>query len=437
MMGTLWFTPLVAAAVLGAADDPLAAPAAALVPPPLHATSPCGSLRVTVVEGCANAAEPVGVHALVVLPGRLADWVRLPLEEAPDAIVVPDEGTMVCLDRSGRGARLVSMDLAGEERASRPLGDLVPDGHGLRSCAGLSLAYSEVGVCVAIPLQGDALALVDLDGATGLETCDVLRAGPDAETLLRRSREHLRAGDEDAARVALEEVLRIDPAEPRAYQQLARLHRRSGDQEAQLDCLREGLEQSHQVAAGAVDHGWQVGTPEARLVLEFLETTRQVRGDAEASAALGDALTLYPCMEQAVLLRADLLLADGREAEAMASLEAALEGLDGAERGPALHDIGRFLERAGRDRDALAYLTRAADAGEFTEFLIRDLADLHVRFGEPRLAAGWLSRLAAHWRSVSNGSSEAGRSARGSRRLADLEAEILGLEESVPVVTDP
>ena len=39
---------------------------------------------------------------------------------------------------------------------------------------------------------------------------------------------------------ALEDAKRAHPTDPRVYQQLARIHRSSGDQVAQLDCLQEG-----------------------------------------------------------------------------------------------------------------------------------------------------------------------------------------------------
>ena len=80
MKGTRWGTSVLAAAaalVGGAAAQDLAAtpsseprpaapagaPAAAIVLPALSATSPSGGLRVTVVEGRANTADPVTVRA--------------------------------------------------------------------------------------------------------------------------------------------------------------------------------------------------------------------------------------------------------------------------------------------------------------------------------------------------------------------------------------
>ena len=456
MKGTRWGTSVLAAAaalVGGAAAQDLAAtpsseprpaapagaPAAAMVLPALSATSPSGGLRVTVVEGRANTADPVTVRALVARPGHLVDWVRLPLRQVPDALVLPDQETIVCLDRSGAEARVVELDIAGRERRGRALAQLVPAGFQLAPEATIQLAYSDTAVCVAVDLADRSRALVEVgqQGSGALEACSVEVSGG-VEAWLERSRDLLRAGDELAARSALEEAQRADPSDPRAYQQLARLHRSAGDRTAQLDCLREGLERSHGGAADAVDRGWRVGTPESRLVLEFVETTRQVRGDEAAGEALGAALTLYPCMEQAVLLRAELLLAAGDVDAAMTSLEVAVNELgEGRALGPALHDIGRFLERAGRPDDAIRFMTRAAAQGEFSEFLIRDLADLHVEAGEPLVAAGWLSKLAVHWRSVSNGASEAERALRGHQRLAELEAEIRALGGTVPVASDP
>ena len=82
-------------------------------------------------------------------------------------------------------------------------------------------------------------------------------------------------------------------------------------------------------------------------------------------------------------------------------------------------------------------MERSFAKGEFSEFLIRDIADLHVRINQPTVAARWLSRLEDHWGSVANGATGLDRSLRGHRRLTDLRREIEELEGAGAVVTDP
>lgn len=431
------------AAAFAAEGDQNDSLAAAVVLPAVSAFSPSGELQVTVVEGRANAPQPLTVYALIVQPDALASWVQLPLAELPQQLFVPDEASIICVDRSLGAPRIVQFGLGGEELHSQSLASLLPAPTGAAGIGAINLAFTEAGPSLAVHLEGEDIALISLDGAEGeaLEVCTVVPnhgPAPDVEQWLRESRDLLLAGDEAAARTSLKAAKEAFPAEPRVYQQLARIHRSAGDQAAQLDCLEEGLLRSHSAAQKAVTHDWQVGTPEARLVLEYVETTRKVRGDQEAGKALGQAMTLYPCMEQAVMLRAELLFASGKGEEAIASLERAVGALEGSsEAGAALHDIGRFLERKGHHEEALAFMERAVAKGEFSEFLIRDIADLHVRANQPTVAARWLSRLADHWGSVANGASDADRALRGRRRLADLRQEIEELEGSGAVVTDP
>lgn len=434
---------MTATAGFAAGEDQAEGPAAAVVLPAMSATSPSGDVRVTVVEGRANAALALTVRALVVQPDALASWVLLPLTEIPQRLMIPDDQSIICIDRSTTARRVIELSLQGEEIRSRTLASLLPGSSSAAELGSINLAFSASGPCLAVDVGGMEVALVGVGAAHGgtLEVCSVVtNEGParSVDTFLRESRDLLRAGDEVAARTTLEDAKRAHPTDPRVYQQLARIHRSSGDQVAQLDCLQEGLLKSHGAPGQTVTSDWQVGTPEARLVLEYVETTRQVRGDDEAGKAVGEALTLYPCMEQAVILRAELLFAAGKDVEAIASLERATGALEGSgELGPALHDIGRFLERQGREDLALVFMERAYGKGEFSEFLIRDIADLHVRANQPARAAGWLSRLESHWASVTNGGSGVERTLRGHRRLADLRREIDDLKGSGAVVTDP
>lgn len=432
-----------AAAGFAAEGDQGDGVAAAVMLPAVSATSPSGETRVTVVEGRANTPEPLTVRALIVQPGTLASWVLLPLTESPRELFVPDDESIVCVDRSLGAPCIVQMNLKGEELRSRSLASLLPASRNLAEVSSISLAFTEAGPSLAVQMDREGIALVSLGEPEGeaLEVCSVVPnqgSTQDAEQWLRESRELLLAGDEAAARASLEAAREAFPAEPRVYQQLARIHRRAGDRAAQLDCLEEGLRRSHGAVREAVTLDWQVGTPEARLVLEFVETTRKVRGDREAGRVLGQALKLYPCMEQAVILRAELLLASGKGEEAIASLEEAVGALEGSgDAGAALHDIGRFLERQGRHEEALLFMERSFAKGEFSEFLIRDIADLHVRINQPTVAARWLSRLEDHWGSVANGATGLDRSLRGHRRLTDLRREIEELEGAGAVVTDP
>ncbi|MGB0332298.1 MAG: tetratricopeptide repeat protein, partial [Planctomycetota bacterium] len=432
-----------AAAGFAAEGDQGDGVAAGVMLPAVSATSPSGETRVTVVEGRANTPEPLTVRALIVQPGTLASWVLLPLTESPQELFVPDDESIVCVDRSLGAPCIVQMNLKGEELRSRSLASLLPASRNLAEVSSISLAFTEAGPSLAVQMDREGIALVSLGEPEGeaLEVCSVVPnqgSTQDAEQWLRESRELLLAGDEAAARASLEAAREAFPAEPRVYQQLARIHRRAGDRAAQLDCLEEGLRRSHGAVREAVTLDWQVGTPEARLVLEFVETTRKVRGDREAGRVLGQALKLYPCMEQAVILRAELLLASGKGEEAIASLEEAVGALEGSgDVGAALHDIGRFLERQGRHEEALLFMERSFAKGEFSEFLIRDIADLHVRINQPTVAARWLSRLEDHWGSVANGATGLDRSLRGHRRLTDLRREIEELEGAGAVVTDP
>lgn len=417
--------------------------AAAMVLPAVSATSPSGEIRVTVVEGRANTPQPLTVRALIVQPDALASWVLLPLSEIPQHLFVPDEESIVCVDRSLGAPRIVQLGLEGEALRSRPLASLLPGHKDLAGAGAISLAFTEAGPSLAIHADGMDIALVSLGDAEGgaLEVCSVVPnqgATQDVEEWLRESRELLLAGEEAAARTSLEAAKEAFPLEPRVYQQLARIHRSSGNRAAQLECLEEGLLRSHSAANQTVNYEWQVGTPEARMVLEFVETTRKVRGDQAAGKALGQAMTLYPCMEQAVMLQAEMLFAAGKAGQAIAALERAVGALEGSEEvGAAMHDIGRFLDRQGRHEEALAFMERAFAKGEFSEFLIRDIADLHVEANQPTVAARWLSKLADHWGSVANGASGVDRALRGHRRLADLMREIEELEGSGAVVTDP
>ncbi|MDG1051433.1 MAG: tetratricopeptide repeat protein [Planctomycetota bacterium] len=444
MKGT-GFATLVAAVAMTAGLAPAIDQqhAAAVVLPATSVASPSGKVRVTVVEGRANAPLALSVRALVVQPGALASWVTLPLTEIPQRLIVPDDQSILCVEGPSGSRRVVELDLGGKVLRSQSLTSLLPDAGSLTAPGSMDLVFSDSGPCLAVELGHHEAALIGVGAAHAgrFEVCSIIAYGSPQQSVadwLRKSRDLLRTGDDVGARVALESARRDHPTDPRVYQQLARLHESAGDPMAQLHCLQEGLLKSHGASGQAITNDWQVGTPEARLVVELVETTRQVHGDAEASRTLGEALTLYPCMEQAVILRAELLFASGGPDEAIASLERALAALEGSdESSAAMHDIGRFLQEQGRDEEALTYMNRAFQKGGFSEFLIRDIAELHLQAGQSTLAARWLTKLADHWASVANGSSGVDRALRGHRRLAELRREIEALEGSGAEVTDP
>ena len=406
-------------------------PASALVFGPLSATSPDGSLHVTIVASRSSGARPRSVHALIARPGTFVQWVLLPIEELPESVIAPDAETFVCvqkdeLDRTS----LTTFDGDAHLTAQASLDSLMPAGARRRDGSQITLAANDMGPCLAVPMDCGSVAFIEVAVMPGhdYEVCSIElspRLACGIDTWLARARDLARDGDAEAAQVALEAAIEAEPEDPRGYRQLARLHEKAGDHEAQLRCLQQGIDRIHADAKGIVTDRWQVGTPAAHLALEYVETTRDVFGDAQAHDALLQTMAFYPCMEQAILLYAELLLDAGQEEAALEALRRALARLSAdADLAAANHDVGRFLRREGLGSAALEFLENAYALGQRSEFLIRGISDLHGEQGEPGRAAEWLAHLAEHWRESTNGDSELERRLRGYQRLAELELEI-------------
>ncbi|MEM9799560.1 MAG: tetratricopeptide repeat protein [Planctomycetota bacterium] len=412
------------------------APASALVYRPLTAASPDGGLRVTVVSSHANADRPRTVFALVARRDRFVEWVGLPMAELPETVIVPNDRAIVCAARdASEGTVLFTFDADGRYVDRTPLNALLPPTAERDAASVVTLAASHAGRCLAVPLACGGVALIDFDPESEpiYRLCSVERAPKHAcgiDAWLGQARDLLRDGDVEAARFALEAAIESEPNDPRGYLALAQLCERIGDDAGMVGCLRDGFERAHADVEDSVTGDWQVGTPHARLALDYVESTRSLHGDDRAHDALAETMALYPCMEEAVLLRAELFFDAGERASAIASLEHALSRL-----GPsvnvaaAFHDVGRFLARRDEGELALRFLEDAYALGDTSEFLIRSIAGLRADRGEFDVAADWLDRLADRWRSTSNGDSELTRTLRGFQRLAELEREILALRE--------
>lgn len=419
----------VTAASQGRATGPDMEPRAALVRAPLQASSPGGALSVVLVESVANAAAARSVGALVAARGDLVRWVALPLEELPDALVVPDAHTIHCVTADDR---VLTFDVEGRPVGAARLDDLLPVAGARDPGQPVGFAYDARGVSLAVPLLCGRLALVEFHPADPepYGVCTLIRPTRlvcGAEAWLEQARELTRQGDRGAALYALESAVAASPEDPRCYRELARFHDRSGDAEGRLACLRTGMERLFARAGGAVDEQWRVGTPEARLALEYVAASREAHGAAGAERALDLALGLYPCLSEAVLLRAELRLERGDEPGALAVLEDTLARLAPECLASAHHDVGRFLRRHGHTRGAIRFLEDAYALGERSEFLLRALAELSEEDGDPARAAEWLETLRRAWHGIDNGSTAPERDARWARRLDELDQEIARL----------
>ncbi|MEM8709593.1 MAG: tetratricopeptide repeat protein [Planctomycetota bacterium] len=427
--------------------------ASALAYGPLVAESLQSSARITLVASRSSAAESRTVHALIEQPGKLVSWVKLPMTELPESALIVSDDRFVCVTRLASGdTELVTLDSSGKRHARTLLSGLLPD-RAQRTEEPVSLSATPMGPCLTVPLACGTLALVemtlDVPAATStfpmtpavagsasvslaadpfFRVCSVILSTKHAcgvDAWLAQARQLDRDGDAEAARFALEAAIETDPQDARGYRELAIFHRRRGAVQEQLSCLQTGVERLHADAIGHADDDWQVGTPAARLVLDYVQAAHKGDDVAMADEALHLALTLYPCMEQVVLLRAEALLEEGAPEAAVASLRAALAQLDpNADLAAATHDAGRFLRRKGCHADALLLLEDAFALGDDSDFLLRTLADVSIELDRPGRAAEWLTRLATRWRSAKNGESEASRSRRAEERLAELDDEI-------------
>lgn len=403
---------------------------------PIIAQTAVPGARMTIVAS--RGAENRTVHALIQKEGELVSWIRLPLRKLPEAAFLISNDRIICVGEAADGmTELLALDYRGAVQARRILDELLPLA-GFRSEEPLSLMMSPSGPCLGVPLTCGSMALVEAEGVDGklddagdFHVCSVmlsdkLACGVDA--WLDQARQLDRAGDPVAAKYALEAAIETDPGDARGYRELALFYRRRGDTALQLKSLQAGVTHLHAEATGVAADDWQVGTPAARLTLDYLKAVRVTKDKALTEDVLDMALDLYPCMEQVVLTRATVWIEQGEVGKAIASLRVALGQLDpNADLAAAHHDVGRFLKRNGQPEAALNFCEDAFALGDQSEFLLRGLAELSLELGRPERSAEWLTVLADRWRSVDRSDADTSRAERARVRLDELEHEIAQL----------
>lgn len=409
-------------------------PASAVVFGPITAVSPDGGLRAVIVGSHANAEVARTTHALIAREGAFVEWVRLPFDEIPDAAIVPDARAIHCVFRDAKdGGEIATLDPGGALAQRVDLRDVLPVGGIPDATSPLGIGYSAHGPCLSVPLECGSVALLEYSSSSpgSFGVCSLMRpekfqCGTDA--WLEQARKLQRRGDLAAARYAFEAAIETDPADARTYREYARFHGKQDDAEARLACLRTGVDRLYRHANGPVTGDWSVGTPSARLVVDFLDATREAHGDDACHAALDEALELYPCMEHIVLMRAELLLAEGEDEAAVWTLDNALALVDpNNDLAAAFHDVGRFLRGEDRDELALRYLEDAYALGDRSEFLLRGLSEIAEDAGRFTRALEWLGELRSIWADTHNGETQERRSERAAERLAGLDEEIAEL----------
>ena len=425
-----------------AASDAMLRVRPALTFGPIKAATSVSGTRVTVVASHDLKDAGRSVHALVEKPGEMVRWVKLPLMQLPEAAFVVADDQFVCLGAiTGDGQALTAFDLDGETIAERQLEDLLPV-EAARTRDPVSLVATPEGSSLTVHLQCGTVALVEVDLGTSaavrsdeeafrvcsLVLSDKHSCGVDA--WLTQARQLDRSGDAAAAKYAFKAAIETDPTDARGYRELANFYRRRGEDDSRIQCLEAGVNRLHADLKGAADDKWQVGTPAARLTYDYIVALHAEGDSQRASKALTRALELYPCMEQVVLLQAELLIKDDAVDAAVETLHLALGQLDpNADLAAAYHDVGRFLLRNGQTQPALRFLEDAFALGDETEFLLRGLADASLELNEPSRAADWLTRLASRWRSAKNGSTGEARAERAEQRLQELDEEITRLTQ--------
>ncbi|WP_145194369.1 hypothetical protein [Planctomycetes bacterium Poly30] len=417
-------------------------PAAAQAYGPLIAHSMVPGTNVTIVASRGSKTEARRVHALRQERGKLVTWVRLPFTQLPEAAFVLDgQRTLYLCPAQGGKTDIVLLDHSGTEIVRQSLEALLPPGV-RRSEVPASLMPTPTGASLGVPLLSGSMALVELgvDHRPGtspseFEVCSVILSDKYAcgvEAWLEQARQLDRAGDAEAARFALDAAIETDPMDARGYRELAHFYRRQDLTAQQLNTLRTGVTRLHAKVLGVADDDWQVGTPAARLTLDYLNAARATDDPELVTDVMDLALRLYPCMEQLVLTRAEFWIGEGETTKAIDSIRAALGQVDpNGDLAAAHHDAGRFLRRKGLTEAALHFCEDAYALGDHSEFLLRGLADISVELNKPERAVEWLSLLAERWRSELESVSDGTRNERAQSRLRVLEEEIAALQSDV------
>ena len=246
-------------------------------------------------------------------------------------------------------------------------------------------------------------------------------------------RERAERRDSAASLEGLDAAVDADPTAPDAWAALTRALHREGEDERAREVLEEAVQTLHGGRTQPVSMRWSVTDPRARLTLNLYEE-RLTAGDAEgAHATLDDLERLYPCMEEAVLLRAELALGSAAdESSGYAAADEVLRGtihlLDGDEERAAAHvDAARFLEERGALEQAVQHLGEAVALGEDREIVLRTLARIEAARGNSLAAAVWLERLRARWENDLESLNDERRRASCAERIERITSEIESL----------
>ena len=403
---------------------------------PVKAARAGSDTRVTIVASHNLGDAERSVHALIEQPGDMVRWVSLPLKELPEGAFVVGRDRFVCLDAAtNEDQKLRAFDVDGRFLAEHSLAELLPQGT-QRTPDPLALVATPDTARLSVFLQCGTVALIDVaqpeslgsPDASPFHVCSVVLSDKHScgiDAWLDQARKLDREGDEEATKYALEAAIETAPEDARGYRELARFYRQRDNGKSEIECLQAGVLRLHSNVTGSACDRWQVGTPAARLTVDYIHAVHEENGANIDSEALSTGLELYPCMEELVLLQAKLLMDEGQNDAAIKSLEYALARLDpNADLAAAYHDVGRFLLRRKQPKAALRFLEDAFALGDKTEFLLRGLADAELKMGQPGRAVDWLSLLATRWRSANTKENGVIRAQRAAERLANLEEEI-------------
>ncbi|MEO1699057.1 MAG: hypothetical protein AAFU73_17320 [Planctomycetota bacterium] len=403
--------------------------------------SPDGALRGVVTATSRADGTPLSAFALLQSERGFVEWRQLQRAEAPVDAVAVDADTLHLVYRDDAALSLLTVGPAGSALAETTLDPLLPVAAHAHASAPFRAMPTAHGTCLAVPLECGSLALVHFDRSAPVQPyglCDLLR--PErfdctADDWLARAREAERAGDVDAARRAHELAVETDPLDPRAYREWSLFLDRQHELDRRIACLALALDRLHERDDRPTR--WRVGTPEVRLVLDYVDARAERGGAREAHAALDVALDLYPGLGEAVLRRATLLLDEERDTDAVELFETSLAAVEpGSGLETAHADVGRFLLRERRPALALRFLEDAYALGDRSELLVRTLSRTSAELGDHDRAVLWLERLAAMWAKTLAEESNPRRRERGAERLAALEDELTTLRATCASVDE-